>query len=71
VGRRYRESADWFGVYLREEPRGALAREASGRQMEALHQAGDAAATRAAAESYLRLYPDGAHQALARQLLRM
>jgi ferric-dicitrate binding protein FerR (iron transport regulator) len=71
VGRRYRDSADWFALYLREEPAGALAHEAVGRRMEALHRAGDRQAARRAAEAYLGLYPDGPHQGLARQLLRM
>jgi transmembrane sensor len=71
VGRRYRDAADWFALYLREEPGGALAHEAVGRRMEALHRAGDGQAARRAAEAYLDLYPDGPHQGLARQLLRM
>ena len=71
VGRRYHDSADWFAIYLREEPGGALAHEASGRRMEALHRAGDVRAATGAAEIYLRRHPDGAYQGLARELLRM
>ena len=70
VRRNYQESAEWFAVYLREEVGGALAHEASGRRMEALHRAGDVRAAAVAAEAYLRVYPDGAYQRLARQVLR-
>jgi transmembrane sensor len=70
VRRNYRDSAEWFAVYLREEVGGALAHEASGRRMEALHRAGDVRAAAGAAETYLRLYPGGAYQGLARQVLR-
>lgn len=71
VGRRYRDAADWFGVYLREEPDGVLAREAAGRQLEALHRAGDVGAARRAAATFRSRYPDGPYQDLARQILGM
>jgi hypothetical protein len=67
----HREAAEWFRVYLREEPRGHLAREARGRLMEALQRAGNASAARQVAEEYLRLHPHGPHATLAEQLARV
>ncbi len=64
----FRDSAAWFQTYLREEPRGTLAREASGRLMEAYRGAGNLAAARQAAETYLTAYPAGPHAALARSI---
>jgi ferric-dicitrate binding protein FerR (iron transport regulator) len=64
----FRDSAAWFQTYLREEPRGTLAREASGRLMEAYRAAGNLAAARQAAEAYLTAYPAGPHAALARSI---
>ncbi|HET9956021.1 MAG TPA: tetratricopeptide repeat protein [Polyangiaceae bacterium] len=65
----YAEAASWFATYLREQPRGSLAREASGRYMEALRATGDRVAAGKAARDYLARYPDGAHAELARSLL--
>jgi hypothetical protein len=62
-------AASWFQSYLRERPNGDLAREASGRLIEALDRAGDRAAARAAAEGYLNRYPSGPHAAFARKLI--
>lgn len=62
-------SAKWFRQYLKERPNGALAREASGRLLEALDHSGDRAAARQAAEAYLARYPGGPHAAFARELL--
>ena len=45
-----------------------LARDATGRQMEALSRAGDAAAAARVADEYLRQYPRGPHAPLARTL---
>jgi transmembrane sensor len=64
----FRDSAAWFQTYLREEPRGTLAREASGRLMEAYRGAGNLAAARQAADKYLAAYPAGPHAALARSI---
>jgi TolA-binding protein len=64
----YRAAATWFARYLREHPSGPLATEASGRLIEALQSGGDSARARAAATTYLRQHPDGAHAALARSL---
>lgn len=65
----YAEAATWFSTYLREQPGGALAREAAGRLMEARERSGDAAGARAAATSYLANYPTGPHAAKAQSLL--
>ena len=63
------EAASWFETYIREQPAGALAREASGRLIESQQRAGNVAATREAASRYLATYPDGPHASLARQVL--
>ncbi len=63
------QAAQWFSTYLREEPSGALAREALGRLIEAYQAAGDHVSGRATAERYLKSYPDGPHATLARQAL--
>jgi transmembrane sensor len=64
----YADAASWFATYRSERSDGPLARDATGRQMEALARAGDSvAATRVAAE-YLRKYPQGPHAPLARTL---
>ncbi|HEX2660681.1 MAG TPA: FecR domain-containing protein [Polyangia bacterium] len=65
----YKAAAAWFSRYLREHPSGPLATEASGRLIEALQQDGEATRARAAAATYLRQHPDGAHAALARSLV--
>lgn len=57
--RSYAKAAEWFALYLKEQPNGTLAREALGRLMEALHLAGDDEAARSAAQRYLRRYPKG------------
>ncbi len=64
-----RQAADWFSTYLKEQPNGALAREALGRLIEAYQAAGDRVSGRAAAERYLKSYPDGPHATLAREAL--
>jgi len=61
-------SAQWFRTYLREQRGGELAREATGRLLEALWQAGDQEGARAEAQSYLRAYPQGPHAAFAQRL---
>jgi transmembrane sensor len=61
-------AAQWFETYLVEQPEGGLQREAAGRAMEAWHLAGEGTRARAAAQRYLRLYPDGLQARLARQL---
>ena len=63
------QAADWFRTYLREQRRGELAREASGRILEALSRAGDKSGAQAAARDYLSAYPRGPHAAFAKKLL--
>jgi TolA-binding protein len=67
--RSYADAAGWFETYLRQYPRGALAREAAGRLLEARHRAGDRERAQRAARDYLDHYPAGPHAPLARQLL--
>lgn len=62
-------AVQWFEVYLREAPGGALARDARGRLIEARRAAGDAEGARRAATEYVALYPAGPHADLARKLL--
>jgi transmembrane sensor len=64
----YGEAARWFATYSSERSDGPLAREALGRQMEALSRAGDRVGADRAAEQYLRQYPKGPHAPLARTL---
>lgn len=63
------EAVSWFEVYLREEPRGLLAREASGRLIESCLAAGNRSGARRAASRYLAAYRDGPHSSMARQVL--
>lgn len=63
------EAIAWFEAYLREDPRGPLAREASGRLLEANALAGHDAAARKAAQEYLAKYPDGPAASMARRVL--
>jgi TolA-binding protein len=63
------EAAGWFETYLREQPQGLLAREASGRLIESYRAAGNASAAQTAASRYLGRYPNGPHASLARQAL--
>ena len=63
------QAAQWFSAYLKEQPSGALAREALGRLIEAYQAAGDRVSSRATAERYLKSYPDGPHATLAREAL--
>lgn len=64
----YGEALRWFGVYLSERPSGPLAREASGRVVEALDRSGDPARAREAARRYLRDFPNGPHAEFARSI---
>ena len=66
----YEQAAAWFATSLREQPGGPLARDASGRLIEALRRAHDAAGARRAAHDYLEKYPEGPHADLARSVLR-
>lgn len=64
----YGEAARWFSTYLTEQPGGSLAREASGRLIEACQRASDASCARQAAIVYIGRYPNGPHSALARSI---
>jgi hypothetical protein len=63
------QAATWFRNYLRERPNGTLAREASGRLLEALDRSGDRTGAITAARVYLDRYPAGPHAAFARRIL--
>ena len=63
------EAAQWFETYLREQPQGLLAREASGRLIESYRASGNSGAAQTAASRYLARYPNGPHASLARQAL--
>jgi TolA-binding protein len=63
------EAARWFELYLDEQPRGPLSREAQGRLIEALQRAGDKSQARSAARRYLQRYPKGPHADIATRLL--
>jgi TolA-binding protein len=63
-------AAEHFATYLRERPRGSLAREALGRKLEAEAAAGQNARADATARTYLDRHPDGPHADLAAARLR-
>jgi ferric-dicitrate binding protein FerR (iron transport regulator) len=65
----YAEAAEWFRTYLKEQPRGELAREAQGRLLESVERTGDHAGARELATRYLHDYPQGPHADLAHGLL--
>lgn len=64
------EALGWYETYLNESPGGSFAAEASGRRLVALVRLNNVQAARAAAESYLKRFPRGAHAAYAEELLR-
>ena len=66
----YLDAARWFDTYLKERPSGALAREASGRVLEAVERGGDQARARLLAGRYLLTFPNGPHANLARSILQ-
>lgn len=68
--RDYAAAARSFALALEEQAEGPLAREALGRQVEALSRTSDHAHTAARARLYLERYPDGPHAPLARTLAR-
>jgi hypothetical protein len=63
------EAARWFSTYLSEQPNGSLAREASGRLMEARFGSGQREAARTDARAYLLRYPSGPHADFANMVL--
>jgi TolA-binding protein len=64
----FADAARWFDRYLTELPDGPLAREASGRRMEALEKRGDHEGAARAAKGYLERFPTGPHAQLARSI---
>jgi TolA-binding protein len=66
----YGQAAEWFATCAREQPNGPLVREAMGRRVEALRNAGDGAGAQQAARDYLSRYPDGPHADIARSVLK-
>jgi len=65
----YSQAANWFEIYLREQPNGPLMGDAFGRLMEARRRSGDSAAARSSAQQYLRRFPAGPYAAEARDIL--
>lgn len=63
------DAVSWFSTYLREQPDGTWAREASGRLIEAYQATGAKTAAHDAAKRYLERYPGGPHAELARRAL--
>lgn len=61
--------AAWLETYLREQPDGAYAQEASGRLMVGLRSSGALESAKARAKLYLARYPDGAYAEHARSIL--
>lgn len=59
------DGARWFATYLKEQPRGSFAEEASGRLLDCYARAGAREEAAIAAERYLELYPAGAYRTLA------
>jgi TolA-binding protein len=62
-------AAQWFAVYVQEQPSGPLVEEARGRILEIRRSQDDPAAVQAAARAYLEHHPDGRRAMLARGLL--
>lgn len=62
-------AAQWFGVYVQEQPSGPLVEEARGRILEIRREQGDREQVQAAARAYLEHHPDGSRARLARALL--
>jgi len=63
------DAIGWFSTYLKEQPDGAWAREASGRLIEAYQATGAKSAAQDAAKRYLERYPGGPHAEFARRAL--
>lgn len=65
-----RDAANWFELYLSEQPAGPLAREALGRVIEARVAEGNRNAAKSAAKRYLSQHPGGPQASFARDVLR-
>jgi len=62
-------AAQWFKVYLEEDPDGPLAEEATGRLIKACKAAGREEEALEAAKVYMEKYPDGIFSTLAQSVL--
>jgi len=69
TGRSYPQAADWFEIYLREQPHGPLMGDAFGRLMEARLRSHDLPGARGSAQQYLRRFPEGPYASEARGIL--
>jgi hypothetical protein len=67
--RDFQAAGNWFNLYVRRYPKGALVSEALGREMESWHRAGEAARARRAARAYLSQATSGPYAPLARQIV--
>jgi hypothetical protein len=65
----YAEASQWFRTYLREQPGGGFAREATGRLLELDQLQGNTQGARVLARQYLQVWPSGPHAPLARAIL--
>ncbi len=65
----YQNAAAWFRQCINDDTGGAVAREAYGRLMESLDRAGDRQGATRSAEQYLKMYKNGPHSRLAKQIL--
>jgi TolA-binding protein len=63
------KAAQWFQKYLKDHPDGSLAEDALGRLVTAHSKAGNDAAARKAASTYLQKYPAGTYRDLALAVL--
>jgi TolA-binding protein len=64
------DGLDWYRRYLTEEPQGAYAAEALGREMIGVARLSGRPAARALALEYLRRFPDGTYLLHARAILQ-
>lgn len=67
--RDYALAAQWFEIYLRDQPSGPLMGDSFGRLMQARSRAGDMPRARADAQQYLRRFPQGPYALEARGIL--
>ncbi len=66
--RAFPSAGQWFRIYLREQPGGALTREAMGRLLEVYERTSAGAPAKELAQRYLREYASGPHAELATRL---
>jgi transmembrane sensor len=65
----YAEAAQWFEIYMRDQPSGPLMGDSFGRLMQARSRAGDTQRARLDAQQYLRRFPEGPYALEARGIL--